>query len=48
MLARRYLVYTSNDVRVIHAVQRYVPPLYAAAMRVANRAASAAAARAAA
>ncbi|TCO62787.1 short-subunit dehydrogenase [Actinocrispum wychmicini] len=48
MLARRYLVYTSNDIRLIHAVQRYVPPLYALIMRMANRAADVVAARVAA
>lgn len=48
MLARRYLVYTSNDIRLIHAVQRYLPPVYAGLMHVANRAADAVAARAAA
>jgi NAD(P)-dependent dehydrogenase (short-subunit alcohol dehydrogenase family) len=39
MLRRRYLVYTSGDIRLIHAVQRYVPPLYALIMRMFNRAA---------
>ena len=46
MLARRYLVYTSNDIRLIHAVERYVPPLYALLMRLANRGADAFADRA--
>jgi NAD(P)-dependent dehydrogenase (short-subunit alcohol dehydrogenase family) len=32
----RYLVYTSNDVRVGHLIQRYVPPAYELGMRVAN------------
>lgn len=36
----RYLVYTSADIRAIHAVQRYVPPAYALAMRVMNAAAN--------
>jgi NAD(P)-dependent dehydrogenase (short-subunit alcohol dehydrogenase family) len=48
MFARRYLVYTSPDIRVIHAIQRYVPPLYVLIMRAFNRAADAVAARAAA
>jgi NAD(P)-dependent dehydrogenase (short-subunit alcohol dehydrogenase family) len=39
MLARRYLIYTSRDIQAIHAVQRYVPPLYTQLMRAANRAA---------
>lgn len=46
MLARRYLVYTSRDIQLIHFVQRYVPPLYALLMRLANRGADALAARA--
>jgi NAD(P)-dependent dehydrogenase (short-subunit alcohol dehydrogenase family) len=29
----RYWVYTSNDIRLIHAVQRYFPPAYVVAMR---------------
>jgi NAD(P)-dependent dehydrogenase (short-subunit alcohol dehydrogenase family) len=33
----RYLVYTSNDIRLIHGVQRYAPPLYALVMRALNR-----------
>ncbi len=36
----RYLVYTSSDIRTIHAVQRYCPPAYSLAMRVLNRAAN--------
>jgi NAD(P)-dependent dehydrogenase (short-subunit alcohol dehydrogenase family) len=32
----RYWVYTSNDIRVIHALQRYFPPGYTAAMKVLN------------
>lgn len=47
MLRRRYLVYTSEDIRLIHAVQRYVPPLYVLIMRMFNRAADAVGARAA-
>lgn len=39
---RRYWVYTSPDIRAVHALQRYAPPLYALAMRgmsaAANRA----------
>ena len=46
MLARRYYVYTSRDIRLIHAIQRYVPPLYVALMRLANRGADVMAARA--
>jgi NAD(P)-dependent dehydrogenase (short-subunit alcohol dehydrogenase family) len=46
MLARRYYVYTSNDIRLIHAVQRYVPPLYVLIMRLFNRGADVLAARA--
>jgi NAD(P)-dependent dehydrogenase (short-subunit alcohol dehydrogenase family) len=48
MLARRYLVYTSPDIRAIHAVQRYAPPLYVLVMRMFNRGADIVAARAAA
>lgn len=37
----RYWVYTSGDIRLIHSIQRYVPPLYVAVMtgihRFANR-----------
>ena len=32
----KYWVYTSNDIRVIHAVQRYLPPVYVLAMRGMN------------
>ncbi len=32
----RYWVYTSNDIRLIHWLQRYVPPAYVLAMRVMN------------
>lgn len=32
----RYWVYTSNDIRAIHALQRYFPPGYVLAMRVMN------------
>ena len=46
MLRRRYLVYTSEDIRVIHAVQRYFPPLYVLIMRMFNRAADAVGAKA--
>ena len=46
MLARRYLVFTSPDIRLIHGIQRYVPPLYAVIMRAFNRGADAVAARA--
>ncbi|HEY2167703.1 MAG TPA: SDR family oxidoreductase [Jatrophihabitantaceae bacterium] len=46
MLRRRYLVYTSEDIRLIHAVQRYLPPLYVLIMRMFNRAADAVGAKA--
>jgi NAD(P)-dependent dehydrogenase (short-subunit alcohol dehydrogenase family) len=46
MTARRYLIYTSPDIRLIHAIQRYFPPLYALIMRLANRGADLLAARA--
>jgi NAD(P)-dependent dehydrogenase (short-subunit alcohol dehydrogenase family) len=46
MLSRRYLVYTSRDIQVIHAIQRYLPPLYVRLMRLANRGADVLAARA--
>jgi NAD(P)-dependent dehydrogenase (short-subunit alcohol dehydrogenase family) len=36
----RYLVYTSPDIRAIHLVQRYVPPVYSLAMRAMNAAAN--------
>ena len=36
----RYWVYTSPDIRLIHAVQRYCPPAYALAMRVLNHGAN--------
>ncbi len=36
----RYWVYTSSDIRTIHAVQRYCPPAYSLAMRGLNRAAN--------
>ncbi len=36
----RYWVYTSPDIRLIHAVQRYFPPAYALSMRVLNRGAN--------
>jgi NAD(P)-dependent dehydrogenase (short-subunit alcohol dehydrogenase family) len=45
MLNRRYLVYTSADIRLLHTIQRHVPPLYALLMRTANRAAETMAAR---
>ena len=48
MLAKKYLVYTSPDIRAIHAAQRYVPPLYVLIMRMFNRGADVVAARAAA
>lgn len=35
--ANRYLVYTSADIRALHLLERLAPPVYAAAMRVANR-----------
>ena len=33
----RYLVFTSPDIRLAFWVQRFVPPLYEAAMRALNR-----------
>jgi NADP-dependent 3-hydroxy acid dehydrogenase YdfG len=30
---QRYLVYTSPDIRALHALERYAPPVYALAMR---------------
>lgn len=36
----RYWVYTSNDIRTIHAVQRHCPPAYSLAMRLLNRGAN--------
>ncbi|MFC7303435.1 SDR family oxidoreductase [Streptomyces monticola] len=35
----RYLVHTSQGVRLLHGLQRLAPPLYVLAMRIANRAA---------
>ena len=35
-LRNRYWVYTSPDIRLVHWLQRYFPPGYAAAMRVFN------------
>lgn len=46
MLKRRYLVYTSGDIRLLHAIQRHIPPVYVLLMRLANRAAYALAAKA--
>jgi NAD(P)-dependent dehydrogenase (short-subunit alcohol dehydrogenase family) len=36
VIRNRYLVYTSNDIRVLHLLERRVPPAYRVAMRVAN------------
>jgi NAD(P)-dependent dehydrogenase (short-subunit alcohol dehydrogenase family) len=36
LVRNRYLVYTSSDVRLAHALQRYVPPVYELAMRLGN------------
>jgi NAD(P)-dependent dehydrogenase (short-subunit alcohol dehydrogenase family) len=33
----RYWVYTSADIRVLHLLQRYLPPAYSAAMHMMNR-----------
>ena len=33
MRRHRYLVYTSPDIRALHALERFAPPLYAATMR---------------
>lgn len=37
VVKNRYLVYTSGDIRVLHAIQRVFPPAYNLSMRVANR-----------
>ena len=36
VVRNRYLVYTSNDIRVLHLLERAAPPAYRLAMRVAN------------
>ena len=36
VVRNRYLVYTSADIRVLHLLERAVPPAYRLAMRVAN------------
>src|SRR4051812_17201417 len=36
VVRNRYLVYTSNDIRLGYLVQRYVPPLYELGMRLGN------------
>jgi hypothetical protein len=36
----RYWVYTSTDIRLLHLLQRWCPPAYAALMRVASIAAN--------
>jgi NAD(P)-dependent dehydrogenase (short-subunit alcohol dehydrogenase family) len=36
VVRNRYLVYTSSDIRVLHLLERVVPPAYRLAMRVAN------------
>jgi NAD(P)-dependent dehydrogenase (short-subunit alcohol dehydrogenase family) len=36
VVRNRYLVHTSNDIRVLHLLERVVPPAYRLAMRVAN------------
>jgi phage-related protein len=36
VVRNRYLVYTSNDIRVLHLLERRVQPAYRLAMRVAN------------
>jgi NAD(P)-dependent dehydrogenase (short-subunit alcohol dehydrogenase family) len=36
VVRNRYLVYTSNDIRVLHLLERVMPPAYRLAMRVAN------------
>ncbi len=40
MLRRRYLVYTSADIRVMHAIERHLPRVYALIFHAANRAAA--------
>jgi NAD(P)-dependent dehydrogenase (short-subunit alcohol dehydrogenase family) len=37
VIANRYLVYTSNDIRLLHYVQRFAPHVYSALMHGANR-----------
>jgi NAD(P)-dependent dehydrogenase (short-subunit alcohol dehydrogenase family) len=37
VVRNRYLVYTSGDIRAMHLIQRWAPPLYAVLMRAANR-----------
>jgi NAD(P)-dependent dehydrogenase (short-subunit alcohol dehydrogenase family) len=46
MLADRYLVFTSHDIRAIHWLQRHCPPAYVVAMRLMNRGAHAVMSRA--
>jgi NAD(P)-dependent dehydrogenase (short-subunit alcohol dehydrogenase family) len=36
VVRNRYLVYTSGDIRALHLLERFVPPAYRLAMRVAN------------
>jgi NAD(P)-dependent dehydrogenase (short-subunit alcohol dehydrogenase family) len=36
VVRNRYLVHTSNDIRVLHLLERVVPPAYRLAMRIAN------------
>lgn len=40
ILRRRYWVYTSGDIRLVHAVQRWCPPAYSLLMIVLNRGAN--------
>lgn len=40
MLKRRYWVYTSTDIRLAHALQRWCPPAYVVLMRLFNRGAN--------
>ncbi|WP_296601520.1 SDR family oxidoreductase [Nocardioides sp.] len=40
MLRRRYWVYTSGDIRLVHAVQRWCPPAYSLLMTLLNRGAN--------
>ena len=36
VVANRFLVHTSGDIRALHLLERYAPPAYALGMRVAN------------
>ena len=40
MLTGRFWIYTSTDIRLVHALQRWCPPAYALLMTAFNRAAN--------